>query len=73
MYLEVSPNWEWVGSLLTVGTNVKIRGLASESPEETFQLTWKQPAGRSSVREVTGHIPRAADPVSLWKYCLLCN
>lgn len=37
MYLEVSPNWEWVGSLLTVGTNVKIRGLASESPEETYE------------------------------------
>ena len=37
MNLEVSPNWEWVGSLLTVGTNVKIRGLASESPEETYE------------------------------------
>ena len=37
MYLDVSPNWEWVGSLLTVGTNVKIRGLASESPEETYE------------------------------------
>lgn len=35
--LEASANWEWVGSLLTVGTNVKIRGLASESPEETYE------------------------------------
>lgn len=33
----MSPNWEWVGSLLTVGTNVKIRGLASESPGETYE------------------------------------
>lgn len=35
--LEVSANLEWVGSLLTVGTNVKIRGLASESTEETYE------------------------------------
>lgn len=35
--LEVSANLEWVGSLLTVGTKVKIRGLASESPEETYE------------------------------------
>lgn len=31
----------WVGSLLTVGTNVKIRGLASESPGETYEICKK--------------------------------
>lgn len=33
----MSTNWGWVGSLLTVGTNVKIRGLTSASPEETYE------------------------------------
>lgn len=31
----------WVGSLLTVGTNVKIRGLASVSPGETYEICKK--------------------------------